>query len=752
MSLTRMSKPLIRFLIVLMVIGSCARKQPESPAVKTGYLAELNRYRSSGSVARPLLPLESTWRSEWMPATRSAKVIGYYGIPTDYQYRDIVPKSLEGVGEGHKRGGPVVPGVVAQTLQPVAQSCVSGHLSPAVRFVIAIEVEGLAPSIKVEEVLTRPESKSKDDAWRRYELDAPSALGTVWRLVCKWIPLDEEGADLGYRTNSNGSLREEGAFAVPRLMVKTPTPPRTSGPEGIILISVDTLRADHLGAYGYPRSTSPVADALARKGTLFSGITSTSSWTLPAHVSIFTGQSAVDHGVRKRSDFPVSLNHSCLAEEFFRNGWRTAAFTGGGYVAPVWGMERGFEVYDYRPGGAKAIFTRAGDWLETVGTDRFFLFIHHYDVHLPYNESNDRPVMAAGKTSAGVTNTECPISLSELVDLYDDGIFYTDRLLGKFLNRIKAFDHAATPIIVFLSDHGDELADHGGYSHGHTLYHELLSVPLIVSGPGIPAGVSAQQESLTYVYPLLCGLAGIRSPHGEAADRLTSVLTPSTVAEAYGVSQIVSVIEGSDKFILSPERGLEYYNLADNPAERVDSSAQLALTAPWSRFLWEISKGDRGRLQAWFFHGGERVTGTITASGKVQYPRCILAQRDSVLQNDAQGLRFELNPLQDVPMVGISFMADTAEVVSIELGARPLPELSIYVGYSLQPAHPGNGLLFPPAETIGTFDQWDQKLTTARAKGLKALLLHPAMELDVAERVVPDESLEEQLRGLGYLE
>ena len=160
----------------------------------------------------------------------------------------------------------------------------------------------------------------------------------------------------------------------------------TQTPNRIILISLDTLRADHLGVYGYHLNTSPNIDALAKESIVFENAVVQSPWTLPSHMSIMTSLYPSFHGlVDKDSLTPLDDGHLTLAELLKKGGYKTVAFTDGGFVRGAFGFNRGFDIYDDQGGGIKKILPKVKKYLDTSKSEPFFLFIHCYDIHSPYS-------------------------------------------------------------------------------------------------------------------------------------------------------------------------------------------------------------------------------------------------------------------------------------------------------------------------------------------------------------------------------
>lgn len=279
--------------------------------------------------------------------------------------------------------------------------------------------------------------------------------------------------------------------------------PRKKEPAGVILISIDTLRADHLSCYGYSRPTSLAIDELSQDGVIFQKAISTSPWTLPAHVSLLTSANTARHGVMAADDkMPVTL--ITLAEVLGRHGFFCGAITGGGFLSPVYGFSQGFDFYSEAEGSidyensAELVLKAAESWLEDHKEKDFFLFLHTYQVHSPYkcpppyrhsfllpgalfDELNmDRYLGGKG----GVFRTLTEKEQKNIIDLYDNEIKYTDetlvRGLVKWLKEKELYDRV---MIVITSDHGEEFYEHGAWVHGPHLYQESIQVPLVIKFP-----------------------------------------------------------------------------------------------------------------------------------------------------------------------------------------------------------------------------------------------------------------------------
>jgi len=263
----------------------------------------------------------------------------------------------------------------------------------------------------------------------------------------------------------------------------------------VVVVSIDTLRADHVGAYGYGRPTTPNLDSLAAGAVLFENAISQSSWTRPAHMSIFTGLHPAEHGYvglidRGRLDASVPT----LASVLRANGYHTIAFTGGVNVAAVYGFDNGFDLYRSNGKSFRDNLEETRYWLTNEAEEPFFLFWHGYDAHTPYtNDPIDRDALGlpAKPRRLGLRRT-CRDPggagrIGKVVDEYDAAIHRADRYLGKLVSELSRRALLESTVIVVLSDHGEEFLDHGGCLHLNTLYREVLHVPLVIRSPGLEA-------------------------------------------------------------------------------------------------------------------------------------------------------------------------------------------------------------------------------------------------------------------------
>ena len=392
--------------------------------------------------------------------------------------------------------------------------------------------------------------------------------------------------------------------------------PLSDGPN-IIFVSIDSLRQDHLGCYGYPHPTSPTIDRLAAGGVRFETAVATTSWTLPSHAAMFTGlfdstHGLVDNGLRLKDQ------HNTLAEALREVGYRTAGFFGGPYLHPVFGLGQGFDTYQscmtqledslsdegvraqsQAPVGAShADVTgprterEVARWLdeqEAQGdSDRpFFLFLHLWDVHYDYIAPEEYVLMFDPDYEGdldGVRFMQNPRIVQgmdkrdkqHLLALYDAEIRFTDDVLGRILDDLEQRGELEDTLVVITADHGEEFFDHGRKGHQHTLYDEVIRVPLVFSWPGrLDAAVVTEQVRTIDLMPTLLSIAGLTRQPKMQGRSLLPLLTGGTLEPADALSELLvdgrrfRALRTLEWKWIDPGQGLPAaFDLTDDPKER----------------------------------------------------------------------------------------------------------------------------------------------------------------------------------------
>ncbi len=279
----------------------------------------------------------------------------------------------------------------------------------------------------------------------------------------------------------------------------------------VILISIDTLRADHVGCYGYEVPTTPHLDRLAAEGARFSRALSNSPWTLPSHITMLTGQEVGVHNVRYSKN-ALADEALTVTEVLKENGYATFGIGSAPYLKKMYGYDQGFDVYDdelaqvsykesHESVTARKVVDKALGHIKQHRRENWFVFMHVWDVHYdyippaPYNKKFVDPNYKGNfrmkkweknkKFRVGMD----PDDFKYVISQYDGEIAWTDSQLGRLFQTLKEWGLYENTAIIVTSDHGEEFLDHGQKGHGHTLFDELIRVPLILKAPAIPAGM-----------------------------------------------------------------------------------------------------------------------------------------------------------------------------------------------------------------------------------------------------------------------
>ena len=369
-----------------------------------------------------------------------------------------------------------------------------------------------------------------------------------------------------------------------------PGPPEPGG-NTVIVILVDTLRRDALGCYGNPDPVSPHIDALAEEGVQFEHAVSTSGWTLPAIASLLSGTWPTLHGASGKGVIltPIRDELPTAAEVFKREGYRTFAVANAAFVSPMLGLDRGFEVFDHKYAynwdirRADASVDAALAWLRETGSQSSFVFIHLFDPHVNY----DPPPGYATKFTQGRNTPPVPLShgacvalagqggkapptpedIAYVQNVYHGEVNFVDAQIGRLMRALKDMGRYEQSTIVITADHGEEFWEHGGFEHGHTLYDELIAIPLVVK---LPVSVRPAEQRvgaqvrIVDIMPTLFDLSGVNAP----ATFLGESLVPYFNGEAHDdlVAFSESTLYGDDKLSWRTER---YKYVVDvNPSAR----------------------------------------------------------------------------------------------------------------------------------------------------------------------------------------
>ncbi len=348
----------------------------------------------------------------------------------------------------------------------------------------------------------------------------------------------------------------------------------------VILISIDTCRADYLSCYGYPRKTTPNIDAIANTAALFENVISPVPVTLPSHCSMMTGTIPPHHGVHDNDNYYLNASNITLAEVLKEKGFATAAFVSAFILDSQFALDQGFDTYydqfEMRLDGLEASERRADrttrltiDWLDNHSREKFFLFVHYYDPHTDYQPPE-------------------PFASQFSDNLYAGEIAYTDHQIAKLIGKLKSLNIFDSSLIIITSDHGEMLGEHGEDEHGYFIYQSALKVPLIFK---LPRQRKPQRTKdlvgLVDIAPTVYSLLGIKPPsplHGRdlstylRSDAISPqqryIYAESLYPTKYGGNSLLGVVSGRYKYIQTTRP--ELYDLEVDPAE----SENLILSRP----------------------------------------------------------------------------------------------------------------------------------------------------------------------------
>ncbi len=373
------------------------------------------------------------------------------------------------------------------------------------------------------------------------------------------------------------------------------TDTQTAAPRpDVLLVTIDTLRADRVGG-----ALTPAINLLGSRGMRFSAARTVAPLTLPAHVSLMTGVFPPVHRVRLNGVHRFDGSHPTLAQLFREVGYDTAAFVGAFVLDRQFGLNIGFATYDdqvprhpdaslrleaERP--ATEVADRAISWIQARQVARdprpSFLWVHFYDPHAPYNPPPEARAQANG-------------------DAYGGEVAYADAQFGRLLSAVRNAGREARTLVAVMGDHGESLGEHGERTHGMLLYDGALRIPLVVAGPGVPAGERRQVVSLVDVAPTLLRLAGLAVPAGmqgidllDEAGRPHEVYAETQYPRVAGWSSLAALVEPRWKLIVADGAEEELYDIERDAAERdnVAVSQPGAVRAARAR-VSEITGADR---------------------------------------------------------------------------------------------------------------------------------------------------------------
>ena len=375
---------------------------------------------------------------------------------------------------------------------------------------------------------------------------------------------------------------------------------KRDGRLNVLLVTLDTTRADRLGCYGYRGGKTPNLDALAAAGVLFQNAYAQVPLTLPSHCSIMTGTTPLVHGVHNNGSYVLAPERTTLAERLKARGYRTAAFVASFSVDSRFGLDQGFDLFDdnFQPGlplkpinserpadAVAALFTA---WLDGRAGEPFFAWVHFFDPHLPY-----RP--------------PAPYDREFAADPYDGEVAFMDWAVGAVVGKLREKNLLDRTLVVLAGDHGEAFGEKVERGHGVFLYDGTLKVPLILYAPGrLPGGRTVPSRvRLTDIVPTVLDMVGLPVPAqvegetlvplagGKKGRDLETYIETFYPRENYGWSELVGLVSGDWKYIRAPKP--ELYNLRTDPVEtRNEAGSAGEIVAGLDRKLEDLVRKSAG--------------------------------------------------------------------------------------------------------------------------------------------------------------
>jgi arylsulfatase A-like enzyme len=447
-----------------------------------------------------------------------------------------------------------------------------------------------------------PARRHRDRRWRTARIDLAAHAHREVELVLRAITVGE-GPPAGLAAWSRVEL-----VRVHRRARTASTPDAPN----VLLLVVDTLRADALGCYGAIPTPSPVLDGLARSGVLFDDCVAPAPWTLPSVATIFTGRHPREHGVAVGDDpaadevtgASLATAIPTLASVAQRAGVTTFGLSANPLVGQDTGLATGFEVFDDPPAAdpvrrwvsGRSLNARFLRWAREHRRVRFLAYLHYMEVHSPYAGAAAHTLVDApsdvrsgdasriGRRLLAGSPAPAAAHVEHLRKLYRVAIGEWDRMLGELLGGLDELGLGDRTVVVVTADHGEEFLEHGHLAHGKQLFDESIRVPLVIAGPGITPGRRPGQVQLTDLLPTIAARLGAVAPPGlGGADLLAREPPPARPAFAearralcFGEAdaELAMVRQPPWKLMWSPGSDrIALFNLTDDPGERVDRAA-----------------------------------------------------------------------------------------------------------------------------------------------------------------------------------
>lgn len=545
----------------------------------------------------------------------------------------------------------------------------------------------------------------------------------------------------------------------------------------ILVFLIDTLRPDHLGCYGYARATSPNIDAMAQMGVRFTSMISQSSWTRPAVASLLTSTYAEVHGAKDRADV-MRQDLATLAGVLKSRGYQTLGFMSNPSCLPMWGIGNDFaryvdvESYDVKPGKDAKVVDAAIAALDDVAHGPWFFYIHAIGPHSPYNP----PPPFDGKFhTTPLPDGQDAIERARMADLYDGEIAFTDAQFGRLMDALKARNLLDDTLVVVLSDHGEEMSEHGGWGHGSTLFDEQIRIPCIVKLPN-QAHAPTVREGITEIIdvaPTLLDYAGVAVPQSfqgrslrpSIEDNVQGTMTAfsSLFLEAQNMS---SARSATSKFIQDNIRQSKtWFDLRSDPGEMDPLNTPPETGEGLEQYAARIvASGEQGLhiLVTGSLREPHTVSGRV-ASVDISEPRLQYAAKNGDVRIDSGALAFSVttapgpgSPLDIVEWHEKHGVQNNAHitaktglrsplVISVQLDGATAPESLVFVGKDMKNVAL-NDTTIDPKELLAGPEMFDPAQLPRRL----AIYIWYVPPADAIHDEDLDPDMVEALKALGY--
>ncbi len=661
-------------------------------------LQTFDNYVSIGGECRPVLSSDSEILIYEIEINEGDVLFGAIGVVASNDSEKPDKRPVEGSIER----------LLAPNAHPLNHNAIASDSSVLFRLNVVRDDESRCHLRKT----LNPDNNANGRQWFEYEISLDAYAGEV--ISFQFISENKD---------ENQNDAENGLWTVPVIKSRKPDPGIAQS--NFIMICLDTLRSDHLGCYGNPRPLSPEIDRFSRNADCFSRITADSSWTLPSMLSVFTGLTPHRHQTLEAKDpqlmdAPVTFT----AELFHDSGCQTAAFTGGGFVSPGWGFARGFQVYNFEGDGAAEVFMRAGKWLKKNSDDPFFLFIHTYEIHAPYNTNTKNRIFTdPDAVQPNPETNDYPGLVKDLIDHYDDGIRYTDKIVGLFLDFLKSEGIYESSGILLFSDHGEEFAEHGGFYHKRTAFRELMEIPLLFKLPheGSQHRIINTRHVASHIMPTVSRLYNLKSTPGDSPDScdLFSEFPHSKPLLGFGSSRkkmLVSATAAGKKVIWNAQGDSKVFDIKNDPGENAPLPLHHSPDAAWKKTLEAGTISGQNKFYIWYDNRRQNSPLSLKIeSGKpMANPLAFDCEVNVSPLTDIYANKHiasvELSPLGNVSVCGMAFSNANVQIYDLKIGEEPLPADKIIAGFDnvaenslkdndkdtfvLNPGHPEFGKAF----------------------------------------------------------